>query len=92
MRRIWNRLLIWYYSRPTKRPARTLQRLVNGKPVDFYPVMVAGLHLIGREGQEGIMVDADGTTDPDTFWLWWRHLGGLPMVDEDGDVWLPWKN
>ena len=91
MRKIWNRLLVWYYSRPTKRPAKTLQRLVEGKPVDFFPTSIAGLHLVGREGHNGIMVCSGEVTDPEIFWAWWRYLGGLPMVDEDGDVLLPWE-
>ncbi len=71
-------------------------REIGAEGIPFMPLRIAGLKLVGRGWEANevkvsqILLGVEEAVDPELFWQWWRHLGGGPMWDEDGDIFVPW--
>lgn len=92
MKHLLTRLRLWYHRRFKPKPRGALTITRDGKEEAVTPTAVRGLHLMIRYGPgQARAIAANETTDPENFWRWWRHLGGGPLVDEEGDLLLPWK-
>ncbi len=92
-KRLRNRLVLWWYSRPPSRPKHPLHKL-DDPDTAIWPSRIAGdgLIVIRGMGGGGDLVHAHDTTDEKLFWRWWRALGGEIMFDEDGDLYIPWES
>ena len=87
-KRLTNNFHLWYYRRFKPKPRGPL--FVDGAEVR--PSGVRGLHMVvSSKGAGSRLISSQQTTDPDNYWRWWRQLGGQAMLDEDGDLFLPWR-